>query len=225
MKRFMALFRALMLLFRAAMRTVATQFRWPTSSIGFNSSVSADCVLTGENRIGQNCVLVHTQLGRASYCANGTQFQGCEIGAYTSIGSGVRIGLYQHPTRGYISTFPGFHFPWKATSYLDKPVRCEVHPRTVVGSDVWIGDNALVLSGVEIGDGAIVGAGAVVTKSVPPYAIVGGVPARLIRYRFSKEQIEKLIELKWWNWPQARIAKNQELFARVDEFIKINCES
>ena len=76
----------------------------------------------------------------------------------------------------------------------------------VVGSDVWIGYEAVILSGVTIGDGAIVGARAVVTKDVPPYTIVGGVPAKPIRKRFSEEDIAQLLELRWWDWPQEKIA-------------------
>ena len=78
----------------------------------------------------------------------------------------------------------------------------------VVGSDVWIGYEAVVLSDVTIGDGAIIGARAVVTRNVPPYAIVGGVPARLIRKRFDDKTIETLLRLKWWNWPSEKIARH-----------------
>lgn len=78
----------------------------------------------------------------------------------------------------------------------------------VVGSDVWIGYEAVILSGVTIGDGAIIGARAVVTRNVPPYAIVGGVPARLIRKRFDDKTIETLLRLKWWNWPSEKIARH-----------------
>ena len=78
----------------------------------------------------------------------------------------------------------------------------------VVGSDVWIGYEAVVLSGVTIGDGAIIGARAVVTRDVPPYAIVGGVPARLIRKRFDDKTVEMLLRLKWWDWPSEKIARH-----------------
>ena len=78
----------------------------------------------------------------------------------------------------------------------------------VIGNDVWIGYEAVVLSGVTIGDGAIIGTRAVVTKDVPPYTIVGGIPAKPIRKRFSDEVISKLLELQWWNWPENRIKEN-----------------
>lgn len=90
----------------------------------------------------------------------------------------------------------------------------------VIGNDVWIGANVIILPGVNIGDGAIVAAGAVVTKDVAPYAIVGGVPAKTIRYRFEKNMIEKFLEIKWWNWEIEEIEKHIELFYQPAEFIK-----
>ncbi len=78
----------------------------------------------------------------------------------------------------------------------------------VVGNDVWIGYEAVILAGVTIGDGAIIGARAVVTRDVPPYTIVGGVPAKPIRKRFDEDTIARLLELRWWDWPEERIAQN-----------------
>lgn len=78
----------------------------------------------------------------------------------------------------------------------------------VVGNDVWIGYEAVILSGVTIGDGAVIGARAVVTKDVPPYTIVGGVPAKPIKKRFSDESIKKLQSIRWWDWPKEKIAEN-----------------
>ena len=81
----------------------------------------------------------------------------------------------------------------------------------VIGNDVWIGYEAVIMAGVTIGDGAIIGARAVVTKDVPPYTIVGGVPAKQIRKRFSDETISELLNLKWWDWPIEKISRNIEL--------------
>ncbi|GEM_PF-160234 len=90
----------------------------------------------------------------------------------------------------------------------------------VIGNDVWIGWNAIILPGVTIHDGAIVAAGAIVTHDVPPYAIVTGVPAKVIKKRYSDEDIEKLLKIKWWDWPDTKIKENLELFYQPDEFIK-----
>lgn len=90
-----------------------------------------------------------------------------------------------------------------------------------IGNDVVLGANAIILPGVTIGDGAIVGAGAVVTKDVPPYAIVAGIPATLVRYRYSSEQIRKLLKIAWWYWEDKKIYDNMDYFyGKVDVFIK-----
>ena len=87
--------------------------------------------------------------------------------------------------------------------------------KTKIGNDVWVGENAIILAGVNIGDGAIIGAGAVVTKDVPPYAIVVGVPAKIIKYRFSTDVIKKLLKIKWWDWT------DQEISTRYLDFLDI----
>ena len=86
----------------------------------------------------------------------------------------------------------------------------------IIGNDVWIGYEAVIMSGVTIGDGAIIGARSVVTKDIPPYTIVGGVPARQIRRRFSEETIAALLELKWWNWTREKIARKIEAIKNGD---------
>lgn len=129
-----------------------------------------------------------------------------KIGRYTSIAQGVVAGDGNHPT-DWLSTNPFqygdsaiFRF-WSKRKDFDF-IRPSASGNGVVeiGNDVWIGGNAVILRGVTIGDGAIVGAGAVVTKDVPPYAIVGGVPAKIIRFRFDEEIIQELLALKWWNF-------------------------
>jgi len=88
----------------------------------------------------------------------------------------------------------------------------KIKGETIIGNDVWIGDSAIILSGVKIGDGACIAAGSVVTKNVEPFAIVGGVPAKVIKYRFSEETRNLLSELQWWNWSNERIRKNKDFF-------------
>ncbi len=86
--------------------------------------------------------------------------------------------------------------------------------KAIVGNDVLIGSHALILGGVTIGNGAVVAAGAVVTKDVPPYAVVGGVPARVIKYRFSQEVIDELLDMHWWEWPEERRKENLGRFQK-----------
>lgn len=134
------------------------------------------CGFAGEVRIGYR-----------SY-ANESFFRNCEIGRFCSIGRRCSIGAARHPT-AMLSTHPaGF------------PDGFEVGPLTRIGNDVWIGDHAVVMAGLTIGDGAIIGAGAVVTRDVAAYDIVGGVPARVIRPRFDAETVAILLASQWWRY-------------------------
>lgn len=136
------------------------------------------------------------------------------VGRYCSIAKHVDIGLPNHPV-DWFSTTPRQYFPkhflWN--SGLDG--RVEVVPwlgessHVEIGNDVWVGDRTVIMPGIKIGDGAIVAAGAVVTKDVPPYAIVGGVPARVIKYRFDEETVKELLDLQWWRYDIAD-------FGRID---------
>lgn len=147
------------------------------------------------------------------------------IGKFCSIApDSVMIPSVGHiPPREYekyrVSTFPLARLKkdgWRKTYELPNE-----EGLIVVGNDVWIGARAIILSGVTIGDGAIIGAGAVVTHEVPPYAVVGGVPAKIIRFRYSKDQINTLLKIGWWNWSLEKIQANLDYFyGDVDIFIK-----
>lgn len=132
------------------------------------------------------------------------------IGKFCSIACGAKF-LFNSANHTLTSlstyTFPLFFEEWE----LEKKNVAKAWDNKgniIIGNDVWIGYDAIILSGVTIGDGAIIGARAVVTKDVPPYTIVGGVPAKAIRKRFDEKTIKSLLNLKWWDWPEERIAAN-----------------
>ena len=143
------------------------------------------------------------------------------IGRFCSIACGAKF-LFTSANHAMksLSTypFPIFFEEWGLNS-ADVASAWDNRGDIVIGSDVWIGYEAAVLSGVTIGDGAIIGARAVVTKDVPPYTIVGGVPARHIRRRFDEETIARLMALRWWEWPYERIKENLPAIqsGRMDE--------
>lgn len=126
------------------------------------------------------------------------------VGKYTDVGEGVHLISENHcVTRANLSF--EYHFGAGSKRESRGPIR--------IGNSVWIGDNAIVLSGVTVGDGAVVGAGAVVTRDVPPFAIVAGVPARKVRSRFADEVVAELLELRWWDLPKERLREHAEFFA------------
>jgi chloramphenicol O-acetyltransferase type B len=154
--------------------------------------------LCGNNRLGKGTNINVSKVGRHTYIAY-ARITRAQIGSFCSIGPEVIIGgLGSHPTK-FVSTHPVFYSTLcqSGTTFTTQNLFDE-QKSVIVGNDVWIGARALILDGVTIGDGAVIAAGAIVTKDIPPYAIVGGVPAKIIRYRFSENVIFTLLEWEWW---------------------------
>jgi acetyltransferase-like isoleucine patch superfamily enzyme len=138
---------------------------------------------------------------------------------------GVTFILGGEHRMDWITTYPfsAMGEAWKGAESITG------HPASkgdiVVGNDVWIGENVIIKGGLEIGDGAIIAAGSIVTKNVEPYSVVAGVPAKVIRYRFTKEQIVSLLKIKWWEKDSFWLENHSELFSDIENFISVLDES
>lgn len=141
--------------------------------------------------------LYSSSMDRYSFCGYDCELYHVEVGSFTSIASRVVIGGARHPME-WVGMSPVFYKGRDSIRKKFSEYPLSTPAVTRIGSDVWIGDSAIVLSGVSIGNGAVVGAGSVVTKDVPPYGIAAGNPARLIRYRFDEATISELQEIRWW---------------------------
>lgn len=139
----------------------------------------------------------NSKLGRYSYVGYDSEVVNCEIGAFCSIANGFIVGAAKHPI-DWVSTSPVFYNVGSGTRHHLGSLSIERTSKTVIENDVWIGSRAIIMQGLRIGTGAIIGAGAVVTKDVPPYAIVAGCPAKVIKYRFNEDIIGNLLNSKWW---------------------------
>ena len=141
-----------------------------------------------------------------------------EIGKYCSFADKITIIAGGEHDIDWVSNYP-FIDRWHLKEYfhLKKP---RFKGNIKIGNDVWIGHGTLILSGVNIMDGAVIGAGSVITKDVPPYAVVGGNPAKVIKYRFSENVINELLKIKWWDWEEEKIKKYVKDFTNPEEFIE-----
>ncbi len=171
------------------------------------------------NLICERANLICSELGDYSYIGGDSFVGNTCIGKFCSIGPKVMIGLGMHPTRGFVSTHPIFYsttFPSKNTFATEQGF--VEQGRVTIGHDVWIGASAIIADNIKIGTGAIVGAGAVVVENIEPYSVVGGVPAKLLRKRFSDNEIEELLESEWWHVDEQILASNFRSFRSLQSF-------
>jgi phosphonate metabolism protein (transferase hexapeptide repeat family) len=166
-----------------------------------------ECRLGRYTEVGARTSMIETSLGDYSYVVNDGEIIYTTIGKFCSIAAMVRINPGNHPMWRASQS----HFTYRASAYFDdaedEPAFFDwrrAHPVTI-GHDVWIGHGAIILPGRSVGDGAVIAAGAIVTKDVPPYSIVAGTPARVVRPRFESAIARRLQTLQWWDWDHARL--------------------
>jgi phosphonate metabolism protein (transferase hexapeptide repeat family) len=181
-------------------------------------AIVEDSTLGAFVEVGPRTRILHAALGDYSYIMEDGQVLFATIGRFCSIASDVRIHAPNHPTWRASQ----HHFTYRSDEYFADAGRDgEVFEwrrdhAVSVGHDVWIGHGATITAGVSVGTGAVIAAGAVVTRDVPPYAIVGGIPAKLIRMRFPEDVAARLLALAWWDWPHARLRAALDDFRSLD---------
>lgn len=188
-------------------------------------TIDSKCTFEGKNLVCSGANLQGVKLGKFSYIGRDSQLNWVRIGRYSSIGPNVKNVVGKHPIKDFVSTHPAFfsirkqvgetfvnNQKFEEYNYVDYTNKIS----NIIGNDVWIGANSSIMEGIVIGDGAVIAAGAVVTKNVPPFAIVAGIPAKIIKYRFNKEEIEFLLELEWWNKEEDWVKKYGEYFENIE---------
>lgn len=193
-------------------RDIEMKKRYPQSIIDSGCSATTDVKIGLHSHIYSGCIINHSQIGNYTYISRNALIQNTIIGNYCSISHELICGLGRHPIDNF-STSTIFYRKHNASQVevVNEDSNFQDYLPIKIGHDVWIGARVTILDGITIGNGAIIAAGAVVTKDVPSYAIVGGVPARIIRYREVKEQYREFIGTDWWN------EQPEEIYKRIKE--------
>lgn len=169
-------------------------------------SAVADSEIHPTSKVESGSTIIRTRFDRHSFCGYDCTFIDCDVGAFCSIASKVTVGGSRHPIE-FVSTSPAFLSHRDSIKMKFSRHQYVYRAQTTIGNDVWIGENVLIKGGVSIGHGAVIGMGSVVTRDVPPYAIVGGNPARQIRMRFAPEIVEALLKMAWWSLPNHELSR------------------
>ena len=199
-----------------------------TKSLMRPGSYISDVELEGRNYIGRYTYLKHCRVGYGTAVHDSCTASNTKIGKYSGISAGFFTILGIHPTARIAATHPAFYSSgislgytycsetvFDAEKFVDEAAGMQIS----IGNDVWIGNGVKAMEGVTIGDGAVVGAGAMIVNDIPPYAVAVGVPAKIIRYRYTEEQIEILLRTKWWDKGEKWISEHIDDFKDIEKLI------
>ena len=178
-----------------------------------------DCEIDKTAQIGMASNCIRVKMGRYSYMGFYNSMTDVKIGSFCSIASYCAIGGGRHPINA-VSTSPVFYAGRNGLGKNFSDFSTEKNQGVQIGNDVWIGEAVFINDGVRVGTGAIIGAHSVVTKDVPPYAIVAGAPAKVLRYRFEEETIQKLLNSKWWEWSDVELKSKASCFISPENLFK-----
>ncbi|MEL1254249.1 CatB-related O-acetyltransferase [Flavobacterium sp. DGU38] len=168
--------------------------------------------------LGENVCLIDSEIGDFSYINSESQVKNTSIGKFCSIGPNVKIILGKHPST-FVSSHPIFYADNKPFHTFSDKLYFEEFGHVTIGHDVWIAEGVIIPNTVKIGNGAIITSRAVVTKDVEPYSVVGGIPAKHIKFRFDQNIIDIINQSEWWNWDSETLKKNFKLFHNPTNFI------
>ncbi|WP_236582359.1 CatB-related O-acetyltransferase [Sphingobacterium spiritivorum] len=206
-------------------RRLALYLYWTYRNIKTGTKIF-DKSLSSRSKIGKNVMIrgggeiSYVEIGDYSYISGPRSYvEEAIIGKYCSIARQVVIGVSGHNYE-WITTSPIITSP--DYGIVDRSVAEPQKDCPIIGNDVWIGMNTIVMRGVKIGDGAVIAAGSVVTSDILPYSIAGGIPAKHIKFRFKEDQIEELLKIKWWDWEESKIRDNADIFYDIERFIEVN---
>lgn len=179
-------------------------------TIGDNSSILKSKIEDGVI-INRNCAIDRSVVGFATYFNQNDIIKNAVIGKFCCISWNVTIYGESKHNFNAPSMYTSYH--WNHVFGFNNVNNAEIDnkAKTIIGNDVWIGNGAIIINAVSIGDGSIIGAGTVVTKDVPPYSVVVGVPGKVIKKRFDDKTIERLLDIKWWDWPHDIISQHEEI--------------
>ncbi|HOI41343.1 MAG TPA: CatB-related O-acetyltransferase [Elusimicrobiales bacterium] len=193
--------------------------RHPTCIFYPGAQIDPDSVFGRYNVVFPGAKVYGSSLGDHTFIQRDAAITNADVGKFCSIAPGVGLGLGQHPA-GYVSTHPAcYSVSQPIARTYGKTDQFDALRRTKVGHDVWIGQNALIMDGVNIGTGAIIAAGAVVTSDVPDYAIAAGIPARILKYRFPEDVRARLLATRWWDNDDAWFEKHFELLTSPERLL------